>query len=180
MAILSNALFGTKYKIITGYKSAPEAKLAIEKGEVDGVFSNSWSALKQQAPTWVSEKKVRIIIQHGAKRHAQLPDVPLLIDQSKGDEDRQLLGLMLARQEASKPYLAPPDIPADRLVLLRNAFNATVKDEKFLALTTKASLPIDSPLTGEEVVALTAQLSKTPDTVIKRMDDIFDKFKAAQ
>jgi tripartite-type tricarboxylate transporter receptor subunit TctC len=180
MAILSNALFGTKYKIITGYKSAPEVKLAVEKGEVDGTFANSWSALKQQVPTWLSEKKIRLLVQHGLKRHPEMPEVPLMIDEAKTGEDRQLLELMLARQETSKPYFAPPGIPADRLALLRDAFNASVKDEKFLQLAAKAMLPVDSPMGGEEVAALTARLSTTPAAVIRRMEGIFDKFKATQ
>ena len=73
----------------------------------------------------------------------ELPDVPLFIDLAKTEADRQALIFMLARQEAAKPYFGPPDVPPARLALLRRAFDATVRDTKFLALAGKANVAVD-------------------------------------
>jgi len=104
MAILSNALFGTKFKLVIGYEDSSTVKLALE--------GNSWGDLKTQQPDWIRDKKVRIIIQDGYRKVPDLPDVPLIIDQAKTDADRQALDLMLERQKFARPYVAPPGLSA--------------------------------------------------------------------
>ena len=179
LAIMSNEFVGTKLKIITGYKSAPEVKLALEKGEVQGTFANAWSALKQQEPTWITDRKVTLILQHGFEKHPEIPDVPLFIDQAKTPQGRQALELMLARQETGKPYFVPPDVPAERLTALRRAFDATMKDPAFAAALNKVKLDMDGPLTGERVAAMTLRLSQTSQTVVQSINAAFDKFRVA-
>jgi len=84
---------------------------------------------------------------------------------------------MLARQEAAKPYFAPPDIPAERLAILRRAFDATVRDPRFLALAAKASVTIEGPMTGEELAALVTKVSKTPTDVVARVNSMLAEKK---
>ena len=180
MAILSNAMFGTKMKIITGYPGSAETKVALEKGEIHGTFANSWGDLKAQRMDWITSKTVNIVIQHGFSRHKDLPDVPLIMDQAKNEPDRQVLVYMLARQEFSKPFFAPPDVPADRLNALRRAFDATMKDPRFLADVAKAHLVVDEPLTGEELAALVAKVSATPQDVVKRVEKLLADFVAGK
>ena len=177
-AILSNHLFGTKLKLITGYKDTLETKLAIEKGEVNGTFANLWSELKVSRPAWIKEQKVRIITQFGFSKLAELPDIPLFIDQAKTAADRQILELLLARQEFAKPYFAPPEVPADRINILRRAFDATLKDPAFLADLSKAQLDAEGPMTGEQLAAITSKLLATPPDVPKRIDAIFSEYRA--
>jgi tripartite-type tricarboxylate transporter receptor subunit TctC len=179
MAVLSNAMFGTKFKIVVGYKDSTEVKLALERGEIHGAFANAWGDLKTQQPEWLRDKKVTLIIQHGFQRHPDLPDVPLLVDQAKTDSDRQALEVMLARQEFSKPYFTPPDVPPARLQILRRAFDETMKDPKFLEDVAKSRLVVDQPMKGEDVAAIVARLSKTSPDVIKRITDIFAAFAGA-
>ncbi len=180
MAILSNAMFGTKMKIITGYPGSAETKVALEKGEIHGTFANSWGDLKAQRMDWITSKTVKIIIQHGFSRHKDLPEVPLIMDQAKNEPDRQVLVYMLARQEFSKPFFAPPEVPADRLDALRRAFDATMKDPRFLADVEKAHLVVDEPLTGEELAALVAKVSATPQDVVKRVEKLLADFVAGK
>jgi tripartite-type tricarboxylate transporter receptor subunit TctC len=179
MAIVSNVFFGTKFKIVTGYTGGPQVKLAMERGEVHGTFANAWTALKLAQPDWLKDGKITIITQHGFTRHAELPDVPLFMDQAKKPEDRQALELLLARQEFAKPYFGPPEVPADRVLLLRRGFDAVLKDPELLAGAAKASLPIDGPMTGEELATLTARLAETPPSVVQRIEKVFTDFKAA-
>jgi tripartite-type tricarboxylate transporter receptor subunit TctC len=180
MAILSNALFGTKLKVVTGYPGSAEVKLALEKGEIHGTFANSWGDLKAQRMDWIQEKKVKIFIQHGVTRHRDLPDVPLIRDQAKTDEDKQVLNYMLARQEFSKPFFGPAEIPADRLNILRRAFDATMKDPKFLEEVAKARLVVDGPLTGEELTKMVIEVAATPIPVVKKVEKILADFNAGK
>ena len=158
LAILAKEMFGLKFKIVTGYKSSTDIKLAMERGEVQGTFANGWSSIKTADPELLTEKKIRIIVQHGFKKHPELPDVPLIFDLAKTEADRQALTFMLARQEAAKPYFAPPEIPADRLALLRRAFDATVSDPKFVTLAKRAGITLDDPMTAGELASLVTRL----------------------
>jgi len=168
--ILARDLFGLKLKLVNGYKSSNDVKLAMERGEVQGAFANGWSSIRNAEPEWIRDGKIRIIVQHGFQPLPELPDVPLLISLARSDSDRQALMFMLARQEAAKPYFAPPGVPAERLAVLRRAFDATVRDPRFLALAAKASLTIEGPMTGEELAALVAKVSKTPPEVVARIN----------
>jgi len=168
--ILARDLFGLKLKLVNGYKSSNDVKLAMERGEVQGAFANGWSSIRNAEPEWIRDGKIRIIVQHGFQPLPELPDVPLLISLARSDSDRQALMFMLARQEAAKPYFAPPDVPAERLAVLRRAFDATVRDPHFQALAAKASLTIEGPMTGEELAALVAKVSKTPPEVVARIN----------
>jgi tripartite-type tricarboxylate transporter receptor subunit TctC len=167
--IMARDMFGLKLKLVTGYKASNDVKLAMERGEVQGTFGNGWSSIKTAEPEWLRDHKIRIIVQHGLKPLPELPDVPLFIDLAKTEADRQALVFMLARQEAAKPYFGPPDVPPARLALLRRAFDATVRDPKFLALASKANVAVDSPMTGEALAALVAQVSRTPAAVVQRV-----------
>jgi tripartite-type tricarboxylate transporter receptor subunit TctC len=180
MAVLGKELFDLKIKIVTGYKSSGETKLALEKGEIQGVFGNLWTSLKTEKPDWIADQKIRIVTQFGFSKHPDLPDVPLFMDLATKPEDRQLLELLLSRQEFAKPFVAPPEVPPARLDMLRRAFDATLKDPKFLEDADKLKLPIDRPMTGEELATTTEALSRTPASAIKRLEDIFAGFRAGK
>jgi tripartite-type tricarboxylate transporter receptor subunit TctC len=178
MSILANKFFGFKFKIVTGYSGSGATKLAMERGEVDGTFANSYGDLRTQQIDWLREKKVTIIVQHGFEKHPDLPDVPLFMDQAKTPEDRQMLEFMLARQEFSKPYFAPPGIPAARLKTLRDGFTATMKDPEFRAAAEKAHLAVESPMTGQELADMVGKVSSTPTAVVKKIQATFDEYSA--
>ncbi len=178
MAIISNRWFGTKFKIITGYKGSRQTKLALEKGEVQGTFANSWGDLKAQKMEWITNKKVNIIIQHGAKKHKELPDVPLFQDQAKTKAQRQGLKLMLANQSFSKPYFMPPGVPADRVALMQKAFSDMVADPKFVAEATKLHLAVVDSMDGERLTKAVAALSSTPKSVVASLHKLFNDYRA--
>jgi len=178
MAIFSNAVFGTKFKIVIGYEDASRVKLALERGELHRTFANSWGDLKTQQPDWIRDKKVKIIIQHGYHKDRDLPDVPLIINQARNDADRQALDLLLERQKFARLYVAPPGVPLARLELLRRAFNAMVKDPDFLQGVHAARLAVDNPMTGEQLAKEIARLSATPAAVMGRLSQLFDDYLA--
>jgi tripartite-type tricarboxylate transporter receptor subunit TctC len=165
---LTNAVLGTKFKIVPGYASTPQMNEALERGEVEGVAGFGWFALNAQVPQWVRDKKITVIAQFGTARHRLLPNVPLMLDLAKSDADRQALLLLFGRTEYGRPYFLPPDVPAERVEALRRAFDATMKDDGFVADAVKIGFEVD-PLTGEQVQAAVAALAKTPPEVVARV-----------
>ena len=158
-----------KFKVVTGYKSTSDINLAMERGEVHGTWAN-WSTLKAIASAWIEEKKIRILAQWALRKHPELPDVPLILDQAKTPEQKQALDLALARLEFGRPFFMPPNVPADRVNAIRRAFDATMKDKEFLEEANKLKIEID-PLSGEQVAALIEQIYKTPAATVERVRD---------
>jgi tripartite-type tricarboxylate transporter receptor subunit TctC len=171
--IMLNHLFGTKFKIVTGYESTPKIHLAMESGEVQGNGASNWSTLKAIASPWLAEKKVKVIAQWGFKPHPELPDVPLIFELAKTESDRQALTLEVARVENGRPFFLPPNVPPGRVEALRRAFDATLKDPGFLEDEAKAKLDVD-PMTGEQVAALMDQLYHTPADTVARVRDAME------
>jgi tripartite-type tricarboxylate transporter receptor subunit TctC len=164
--ILNNVL-GTKMKIVTGYPGGNDVNLALERGEVDGRCGWSWSSVESTRGNWVKEKKINILVQLALQKHPDLPDVPLITDQAKSEEQKQILTLIFARQALGRPYLAPPGIPQDRVDALRKAFMDTMQDKEFLAEAEKAQLEI-TPIGGDALQKLVAEVYKTPPEIAKK------------
>ena len=176
LAVVSNALFGTKFKIVPGYELESKIELAIERGEVQGSFGSVYSTIKTDRSDWLREGKIRIILQHGLDKVPDLPDVPLFIDQAKTEQQRQLLQLLLLPQEFNKPFYAPPGLPAARLTLLRRAFDAAVRDPGFLAAAKKANVSVADPMSGEVLTAAVTRIASTPPAVVDQLKSILANF----
>ncbi len=159
-----NAALGTKFKIITGYPGGNDVTLALERGEVQGRCGWSWSSLKATRADWVADKKIIVLVQMSLSKHPDLPDVPLIMDFAKTDEQRQIFKLIFARQVMGRPYAAPPGTPKDRLAALRQAFADTMKDKEFLDDADKGKFEIN-PVSGERLEALVNEVYRTPPEV---------------
>ncbi|MFT5539421.1 MAG: tripartite-type tricarboxylate transporter receptor subunit TctC [Alphaproteobacteria bacterium] len=177
--MLANAILGTKFKIIAGYKGTKGIGLAMERGEVQGNAGTTWSSIKTQHTDWLKQKKIRVFVQYGRTRHPELPDVPLMIDLAKSEADRQALNLSFARQDFARPYVAPPALPAARIKALRSAFNATMVDQAFLKDAAKRRIEI-APLKAEEMIALIKNIYATPPEVVARVQNIVSVSKKRQ
>lgn len=173
-AVLNN-IIGTKFKIISGYPSGTAVNLAMERREVDGRCGWSWSSIKNQKMSWIDNKTVNLLVQISLAKHADLPDVPLVMDYAKTAEDKKVLELIFARQVMGRPYLTPPGIPADRLAALRKAFSATMKDPKFIAAIKKQKLEI-GPVSGSEIQDLVKRIYASPASLVARVKDAY-KYK---
>ena len=147
-------------------------KLAIERGELQGTFGSTFSGLELESPDWLTDHKIRVILQHGLEKLPEFPDVPLFIDQAKTPEDRQALELMLAPQEFNKPFYAPPGVPFDRVNILRRAFDETLEDPQFLTAAAKANIWIRGSMSGEELAEKIAHVAVTPKAVTERVEGI--------
>jgi tripartite-type tricarboxylate transporter receptor subunit TctC len=167
-ALVLKNLFGAKIKIINGYPGGAEMSKAIETGEVDGRCGWSWSGVKASKPDWLREKKINILVQLGLSRSPDLPNVPLIMDLARNDEERKILKLIFSRQEFAWPFVAPPGLPDDRKQLLRTAFEETLKDPEFLADAKKMALEIN-PVSGQAVEDLIDELYRSPPDLVAKV-----------
>ena len=163
---LANALLGTKFKVLSGYKDVGEMELAMERGELHGRGGSvlSWTSRK---PDWISGNKIVFLFQMGPKADPAIPTVPLLQDLVKSDEDKKIVAFFNAPTALGRGVMTTPDVPAVRLAALRTAFIAMTKDAKFLADAKTRMLDID-PLTAEVLEKTVAEAtSLTPALAAK-------------
>jgi tripartite-type tricarboxylate transporter receptor subunit TctC len=137
-----NNLLGTKFKMVMGYKSSEDLNLALQRGEVEA-RAFSMASVKGQPSDWVKEKKINFIAQADNHRAHEIPDVPLLTELAKNDEQREILKLISSPPSLGRPFAAPPEVPADRLAILRKAFAETLKDKAFLEEAEKLKIDIE-------------------------------------
>lgn len=167
LAMLSNHLLGTKFKVVTGYGGAAEVDLAVENGEVQGEAGKDWTTLTSTRPQWIKDKKINILVQMGMKPHRDLAGVPMAIDLAKSADDRQIMEVVFAKFGMSRPFMAPPGLPPERLALLRRGFDEALKDEAFLAEAKKLGMEIN-PVSGADVEALVTRMMNTPPALAAR------------
>jgi len=140
-------LLGMKFMIVTGYKGTSESRLAMQRGEVHAL-TQPWSALRAENADWLSEKKVKLLMQVGVDAHPDLPGLPTVVDLARNEDERKLLAFMASGSRIGRSILSPPNQPAERVAALRAAFMATIRDEAFIAEMTKLALDLD-PISGE-------------------------------
>ena len=163
---LLNVMIGAKFKIVTGY-STPGLRLAVERGEVQGICGGAWETHMASVPHWIIDKKVNFLLQLGLEESVHLPGVPLAIDLIKNPEDRQVFELLGIPQEFGRPFLAPPDVPPDRRAALQVGFQEMLWDKAYLADAEKAKQFID-PLSAAEVEALIRRAYAAPKEIVAR------------
>ena len=128
-----NDVLGTKMKIVSGYKTSAEILLAIARNEVHGIVGLGLDSI----PDAKAAFDVNLLFQLGAVRHPDIGSLPLIQEFAKTPEDKAVLEVAFASISIGRVFVAPPDLPADRLATLQNAFNETLKDPEFLAAAQK-------------------------------------------
>jgi tripartite-type tricarboxylate transporter receptor subunit TctC len=168
-----NAILGTQFKIVLGYPGANEINLAMEKGEVAGRGSNSWSSWKATKPDWIRDKKINILVQIGLRKAPDLPDVPLLVDLAGDAEDKAVLKLLSEPVAVGRPFFTTPDLPPERVKVLRDAFDVTVQDPAFRDEARKLNLTLN-PSSGAELQQLVAGIVNTLPDSARRLAGILN------
>jgi tripartite-type tricarboxylate transporter receptor subunit TctC len=162
---LLNRLFGTKIKIVAGYKDGTEIYLAMERGEVDGRCGGQMSNIRATRPEWLTEKKIIAPIVISTKRHPDFPDTPTVLEFAKDERTRMTLELMTVSQGLDRPVLMPPNTPPARVNEIRDAFKATVNDPEFVAEIKRRNMGLD-PVFGEEMtVTLQNAFAANPEVI---------------
>ncbi len=163
-----NNVLGTKLKIVSGYSEASHIETAMERGELEGRGNNPWATYKSLKPHYVAEKLIRPIIQVGLKKEADLPDVPLLREQKVADADRDAVEFMSRSSAIGRPLATTPDVPADRLAALVEAFQKVTVDAEFVADITKQKLELE-PTSGPVLAKMVAEMIDLPTAVRERV-----------
>jgi tripartite-type tricarboxylate transporter receptor subunit TctC len=154
---------GWPFKVVHGYPGTNEVLLAIERRELDGLYSHQGS-IQNLRPHMIANGELVPIVQ----TFEELPNVPTLDSLITNPKEKAVLGLLSAPSRIGLPLLAPPGIPADRLDILRRAYALMVKDKEYLEEAEKRGLPVGQPIEGEELQKLIAQtLSSVPDGVLQ-------------
>ena len=175
-ARLLNELLGTKIKVIAGFPGQNEAYLAMERGELDSYGVTFWSSLTSTKPNWLRDKKIRILVQYGPEKEADLPDVPFAPDLIKKEEDRLLMEAAFAQLAAGRPFVAPPGLPPERTAVLRKAMLDAFKDPEFLADAARQQLQVDKPRSGEQLQEQIKRVYEMPASVSERLRRIAQNY----
>jgi len=137
----------------------------MERGEVDG-NCESLDSIVSRRPDWIASGKAIVLFEGGAEPH--LKDVPFILDRARNEKERLAIRLLSAGQGFGRPFLAPPDLPADGLAMLRAAFDATMKDAAFAEDVRRQGFELD-PKSGQELAALAESIYATPKAIVDKV-----------
>ena len=168
---LYNNLLGTQFKAVMGYQSGAQQTLAMERGEMEGRATNTWSSYKASFPD--ARARLNVLVQIGLRREPDLPDVPLLTELVKDDKNKALVAQLVSQSLAvARPFAAPPEVPNDRVLILRKGFEGALADPELVVEATKLRLNL-SPMTGEEVQRIIRSALDTPDSTKEAVVKLF-------
>ena len=165
-----NKLIGTKFKVIAGYTTT-DMRIAVERGEVDGICGFSYDTYEAANPDWLENKRIRFILQTGTVPNKNIPDVPLLSSYVKDPRDIEALKILSVNEDLGRPHMFPPGVPKYLVTALRRAFDATMKDSAFVADAEKVQIEL-GPLTGEELQGMVREVTTLDASLIARMKDV--------
>lgn len=165
-ALAVKNLLGAQIKVIGGYKGSADVKLAMNRGEVQGICGLPWSTVKSFWKTELEAGEFKPIIQISGDKSSEIGDIPHARDFIKTDRDRALSGLLFGVQELGRVYAAPPETPVERVAALRKAFMETMSDKEFLSDATKTGIDI-IPMDGEKLTRMWAEFTSTPAAIVE-------------
>jgi tripartite-type tricarboxylate transporter receptor subunit TctC len=174
MPTILRDMLGFNIKTIAGYTDSGVLFLAMERGEIDG-RTVGLSAVRSNKPDWLKPggPMQALVVFGRATRHPDLPDAPTAREMARNDEDKALMELIEAPYLLSRPYAAPPDVPADRAKALQDAFLATHRDPEYLADAAKLDIDV-SPIGGQVILDLISRLKKLPPETMKKVEKLIE------
>jgi tripartite-type tricarboxylate transporter receptor subunit TctC len=162
-------VFKAPVKQILGFPGSAEQRIAIEQGELDG-DCGSFSSIP---PEWVRDGKAHMFVRFASQRPPEIPESAIFIEDKANAQQKQLLDVLDAADEVGRPFVMSRQVPADRIAIMRKAFDDTMKDPEFLAAAKKAQLPIN-PMTGQDSEAIVNKLVNAPPDVVKQAKEIYE------
>ena len=163
--VLKNTL-GMKFRIIEGYQGTGDSMLAVQRGEVDAL-SMEWPVLRVLGQPLMRDKKITLLLQTGLEKEVGIEQIPRMIDLARNQDERLLLELFSSPSVIGRSVVAPPGVPPERVAELRRAFDATIKDQAFLADVKRTGLLV-SPMSGEELQTIVQKQRELSPALITR------------
>jgi tripartite-type tricarboxylate transporter receptor subunit TctC len=167
--VVYQKLLGMKMKVISGYPGTPERLLALERGEITGACGISLSLLGAQFSRLIDEGRIRLIAQGALTKDPRYPDLPNILDQAKTPELQRALEFLYLPLALGRSLAAPPEVPANRLEVLRSAVLKTMHDPDFLADAKRLEIDVE-PMNAADTRAMVERLFATPPAVVARIE----------
>lgn len=171
---IARNMLGLKFKVINGYKSGTEVQLAMERGELQGMGSWALGSMYVSGPQYLKPGMIVPIVQFGPKREKEWPDAPTALELAKTEADKAALEVVVQGPEIGRSYWAGPGVPKERVATLRAAFNAMIRDEKFLKEFRQLKM-LPRFATGEEMEGVIAKIFAAPQSSIERLRQVMTK-----
>jgi tripartite-type tricarboxylate transporter receptor subunit TctC len=165
-----NRLIGTRIRLIPGYPSARDFVLASERGETDGGAS-TFIGLSQLFGAYLAEKKLNILLQFALQRDRAMPDVPTVLEMTRDPEAREVFRFLVATDEIGRTVFTAPNVPPQRLALLRTALTRMLADPEFRAEAEALKLPL-APKSGEDMQAVVADTFSISPAAIAKIKEV--------
>ena len=171
-----NQLLGTQIRIVAGYPGQNAVNLAMERGEVNCIGGTTWSSVKATMQPMLEARKLNVLVQWGATKDPEISayaqrEVPLIQDYGQTELDRRVLVFIGSGAAFGRPILASPGVPAERVTMLRRAFDATMKDPEFLSEAVRSNMDI-KPLSGEEMQKIAIDVVSAPPEGLARAKEL--------
>ena len=167
------SVLGIKIKLVEGYTGQNDAFIAMERGENEGFPSTFWSSLKSSRPNWITEHRVKLLVQYGGAPNPEIAQVPFALDLIDSEEDRQVMAAASAQLALGRPILAPPGVPQERVAALRRAMDETFRDSDFREDCARQRLECHNPSSGAELARQVAEIYALPKRVQQRLIEIY-------
>lgn len=161
-----NNVFGTRFKVVLGYKGSADFNLATSRGETDASLT-TWGNLRNNHRAWVRDKQARILVQVLMTRHPELKDIPTAYELATNDDDRQLLEFVTSSAELGQAFITAPGVPQPIVNALRTAFDQTMVDPEYIAFSKKVGNEVN-PVSGADMARFAARTLATPKSVVDR------------
>ena len=164
-------IFGAPVKEVLGFQGSAEVRLAIERGELDG----DCGALSS-IPAGLAQQTTRLTLSSASPRRDQrscTANARFIDDFATTQEQKDLLGVLLASREVGRSYVMSASVPADRIAIMRKAFDDTMKDPAYLAEMKKEQNPVD-PVTGQEAEKIVAKMMAVSPAIIAKVKKIYE------
>ncbi len=168
-ALFMNALAGTKFEIVMGYKGPAELLMAMERGEAAGICALDSATVNSIRPDWLENGAINILAQAGLEKNPQIKGPSIF--EFIAPENRAAAELIVSQQEFSRPFMAPPGTPSEQLKILRTAFMAAMKDPELVAEADKMRIGVNSK-SGAEITAIVHKLYASPPELVDRVRKI--------
>jgi tripartite-type tricarboxylate transporter receptor subunit TctC len=166
-----NATIGTRFKVITGYSGTANTLIAVERGETEGRCTTVGSVQTTQ-PGALKNRSINVLVQLGMTKRAELPDVPLSLDEAATDSDRALMRLLIAPLAIASAFALPEGVPGDRVAIWRAAFSATMKDARYREDAARIGFDV-TERSGPEVESIVRGIYATPRQIVERASEVF-------
>lgn len=164
-------VFGVNITQISGYPGSAEQKLAIERGELDA-GCGAWSSVPEM---WVNEKKIHVVYKTARSTPPDLPPgVPYVLDAAPDDRARRIISQLIAPSEVGRPYVTNKAVPSDRLAILRKAFDAAVRDPKFVEDAAKLRLPV-APRNADQAAKVVEAIYSAPEDIVAAAREVISR-----